>query len=158
MLLVKLIHINMDKIKRPKLYTLPDTLRRQSSAAAVLICPAWAVWYQVQTGAACPASGGVSCFVWSALLPVVCSPSGCAGAGVSTSGVYGESRGVGWSTPRVEKIQKRRFLGVVLQTTHPVFTKRNQSDCASLQIFKKIKKDPSPGLICAILDRKKGAL
>jgi hypothetical protein len=26
MLLVKLIHINMDKIKRPKLYTLPDAL------------------------------------------------------------------------------------------------------------------------------------
>lgn len=45
-----------------------------------------------------------------------------------------------------------------IKKTHPTFTKRNQSDCASLQIFQKIKKDPSPGLICAILDRKKGAL
>lgn len=79
------------------------------------------------------------------------------GWGLHRRGIQGEPE-VGWSTPRVEKIQKRRFLGVVLQTTHPVFTKRNQSDCASLQIFKKIKKDPSPGLICAILDRKKGAL
>lgn len=40
----------------------------------------------------------------------------------------------------------------------PTFTKRHLSGCASLQKFQKIKKDPSPGLICAILDRKKGAL
>nr|DAT71728.1 MAG TPA: hypothetical protein [Caudoviricetes sp.] len=86
----------MDKIKRPKLYTLPDTLRRQSSAAAAPIVPAWPVWYRVQTGAACPASGRVcQCVAWSALhlarpalLPVLCSLSGCAGAGVSTCGVY----------------------------------------------------------------------
>nr|DAT54804.1 MAG TPA: hypothetical protein [Caudoviricetes sp.] len=39
----------------------------------------------------------------------MCSRSGCAGAVVSTSGVYRASRGVGRSTPRVEKIQKRRF-------------------------------------------------
>ena len=39
MLLVKLIHINMDKIKRPKLYTLPDTLHALQRPAAVLICP-----------------------------------------------------------------------------------------------------------------------
>ena len=45
MLLAKHIHINMDKIERPKLYTLPDTLRRQSSAAAAPIVPAWPVWY-----------------------------------------------------------------------------------------------------------------
>nr|DAZ84428.1 MAG TPA: hypothetical protein [Caudoviricetes sp.] len=48
--------------------------------------------------------------------------------------------------------------GTFFANTHPVFTKRNQSDCASLQIFRKIQKGPSPGLICAILDRKKGAL
>ena len=39
MLLAKFIHINMDKIKRPKLYTLPDALSRQPSPAAVTICP-----------------------------------------------------------------------------------------------------------------------
>nr|DAZ45134.1 MAG TPA: hypothetical protein [Caudoviricetes sp.] len=45
-----------------------------------------------------------------------------------------------------------------IKKTHPALTKRNLSDCASLQIFRKIQKGPSPGLICAILDRKKGAL
>ena len=54
MLLAKYIHINMDKNKRPKLYTLPGTL-----PAAGTICPAWPVWYRVQTGAACPAFGRV---------------------------------------------------------------------------------------------------
>ena len=67
MLLAKFIHINMDKIKRPKLYTLPDTLRRQSSAAAAPIVPAWPVWYRVQTGAACPASGRVCVGAWRGL-------------------------------------------------------------------------------------------
>ena len=82
MLLAKYIHINMDKNKRPKLYTLPDTL-----PAAGTICPAWPVWYRVQTGAACPASGRACRRVArSALhlarpapLPVLCRPSGCAG-------------------------------------------------------------------------------
>lgn len=50
----------------------------------------------------------VSFLAWSALHlarpalpPALLSRSGCAGAVASTSGVYGESRGVGWSTPRV---------------------------------------------------------
>nr|DAJ70530.1 MAG TPA: hypothetical protein [Caudoviricetes sp.] len=39
MLSSKYIHINMDKNKRPKLYTLPDTLRWQSSPAAdTIVC------------------------------------------------------------------------------------------------------------------------
>nr|DAL59018.1 MAG TPA_asm: hypothetical protein [Caudoviricetes sp.] len=60
------------------------------------IVPARAVWYRVQTGAACPAFGRVCrCVAWSALPPVMCSRSGCAGAGVSTSGVYGASWGWG---------------------------------------------------------------
>lgn len=61
---------------------------------------------------------GVPCLVWSALhlarpvlLPVLCSPSGCAGGwGLHLWGIWREP-GVGWSTPRVEKIQKRRLLG-----------------------------------------------
>nr|DAT65849.1 MAG TPA: hypothetical protein [Caudoviricetes sp.] len=48
--------------------------------------------------------------------------------------------------------------GTFFANTHPTFTKRRPSDCASLQKFRKIQKDPSSGLICAILDRKKGAL
>lgn len=42
----------MDKNKRPKLYTLPDTL-----PAAGTIYPARPVWYLAQTGATCPTSG-----------------------------------------------------------------------------------------------------
>nr|DAE49530.1 MAG TPA: hypothetical protein [Caudoviricetes sp.]DAH64499.1 MAG TPA: hypothetical protein [Caudoviricetes sp.] len=48
--------------------------------------------------------------------------------------------------------------GAFIANTHPTFTNQNPSDCASLQIFRKIQKGPFPGLICAILDRKKGAL
>ena len=33
------------------------TYKRTPSSVSVLICPAWPVWYRVQTGAACPASG-----------------------------------------------------------------------------------------------------
>lgn len=46
--------------------------------------------------------------------------------------------------------------GVPFANTHPTFTKRNPSDCASLQIFRKIQKDPERGLRCGILDRRKG--
>ena len=38
MLLAKYIHINMDKNKRLKLYTLPDTLQAVQHPPAVLIC------------------------------------------------------------------------------------------------------------------------
>ena len=124
------------------------------------------VWYRVQTGAACPASGRVCrcvvCCGRSALhlarpvlLPVLCSPSGCAGGwGLHLWGIWREP-GVGWSTARIEKIQKRRFSAFPLHT-YPILTKRNVCHCASLQKFQKIQKDPSPGLICVILDRKKG--
>lgn len=68
MLLGKIVHINMDKIKRPKLYTLPDTLHALQHPAAGTIYPARSIWYRVQTGAACPASGRVCrCVAWFAL-------------------------------------------------------------------------------------------
>lgn len=41
--------------------------------------------------------------------------------------------------------------GTFIANTHPTFTNRNPSDCASLQIFQKIKKDPSRSLDCAII-------
>lgn len=81
-------------------------------------------------GAACPASGRAcrcaSCCVRSALhlarptlLPVLCSPSGCAGGwGLHLWGIWREP-GVGRSTPRVEKIQKRRFSAFLLPTPTP---------------------------------------
>ena len=60
----------------------------------------------------------------SALLPVMCSPSGCAGGwGLHLWGIWG-APGVGWSTPRVEKIQKRRFIKVVV-IHHPLFSAQN---------------------------------
>nr|DAZ12544.1 MAG TPA: Protein of unknown function (DUF2769) [Caudoviricetes sp.] len=50
--------------------TVSDTLQH---CTAVLICPACPVWYRMQTGA--------PCLAWSALPPVMCNPSGCAGSG-----------------------------------------------------------------------------
>ena len=70
------------------------------------------------------------------------------GAGVSTGGVYSRR-----PAPPGQSFNHRKN-----KKGSPTFTKRHLSGCASLQKFQKIKKDPSPGLICAILDRKKGAL
>lgn len=96
MLLAKYIHINMDKNKRPKLYTLPDTLQAVQHPAAVPICPAWPVWYRVQTGAACSASGrvclalhGLPC-IWRGLCCCLCCvvcPGALEWAGVHRRGI-----------------------------------------------------------------------
>ena len=64
--------------------------------------------------------------------------------------------GVGHARDKIFQ-RKRRFSGF-LSSIPPILTKRNACHCAIFQIFRKIQKDPSPGLICAILDRKKGAL
>ena len=95
------------------------------------------------------------CLGWSALPPVPCSRSGCAGVGKGAPAGY-----IAAAQPRpvspVSSDQNKK--GTFFANTHFIFTKRNPSDCASLQKFQKIKKGPFPGLICAILDRKKGAL
>lgn len=104
----------------------------------------------------------VPCLAWSTLhlarselLPVVRSRSGCAGGwGLHRRGIQG-APGVEQVSP-VSSDQNKK--GTFFANTHPTFTKRRPSDCASLQKFRKIQKDPSSGLICAILDRKKGAL
>lgn len=57
-----------------------DTLPALQRPAAGTICPARPVWYRVQTGAACPASGRVC--LCCAVRP------GALRAGVSTGGVY----------------------------------------------------------------------
>ena len=92
---------------------------------------------------------GVPCLAWSALhlarpalLPVVCSPSGCAGGGMGAPAGYiaaAQPRPVG--LPTTEKIKK----------THPILTKRNVCHCASLQKFRKIQKDPFRSLDCGII-------
>lgn len=91
--------------------------------------------------------GCVPCLARSAMPPVMCRPSGRAGAGVSTSGVYGESRGWGWSTPRVEKIQKRR------SPPTPLFSAQNTPPPLSIsKIPPQKQKDPYKGSVfCAIL-------
>ena len=96
MLLAKCIHINMDKNKRPKLYTLPDTLPALQRPAAGMICPARPVWYRVQTGAACPAFGrvcrslrGLPC-IWRGLS---CRLS-CAGRPGALGGAGSHRRGI----------------------------------------------------------------
>ena len=112
-----------------------------SSSAAVPIYPARPVWHQVQTGAACPASGRVC---RCAVSCVVCLASGAAcavqsvrvrwGLGSPPAGYTAAAQPRPVSLPTTEKIKK----------THPTFTNQNPSDCASLQKFRKIQKDPSP--------------
>ena len=46
-----------EPLHRVQICTVSDTLHAIQHTAAVTICPAWAVWYRVQAGAACPASG-----------------------------------------------------------------------------------------------------
>lgn len=120
-------------------------------------------------GAACLVSGAdrcsvssvracVPCLVWSALhpawfalLPVLCSLSGCAGGwGLHRRGIWGEPGGGVVDTSR-RKNSKKAFFEVRVANTHPTFTKRNLSDCASLQIFRKIQKDPFRSLDCGII-------
>lgn len=93
MLLAKYIHINMDKNKRPKLYTLPDTLQAVQhpppSRSPCAACPAFG---RVCRCVACCGRSGLH-LARSALLPVLCSLSGCAGA---TWGELGQRPGWGW--------------------------------------------------------------
>ena len=96
----------------------------------------------------------VSCLAWSALvlaesalLPVMCSRSGCAGGwGLHLWGIWGEP-GVGRSTPRVEKIQKRRFP----RLPTPSFLRKTPHPTLSIsKIPRKNKKTPTKGL-CSVL-------
>ena len=75
--------------ERVQICTVSDTLHAFQRPAACTIFPARPVWYRVQTGAA----------------QFVRVRWGC---GLHRRGIWGEP-GVGRSTPRVEKIQKRRF-------------------------------------------------
>ena len=125
-----------------------------SSVSAGTIYHARPVWYRVQTGVACPASWRVCLALrglpWlpalvlarPALLPVMCSPSGCAGAGVSTGGVYRKRRGWGGSIFSVEKIQKRRFSVSLSPTPTPPSQIRTHPIVQVSKNSKKYKKAP----------------
>ena len=103
MLSAKYIHINMDKNKRPKLYTLPDALRTPSSARRRLDLP------------------GAACCGRSALHPVrlaLCSQSWCAGGwGLHRRGIQG-APGVGQVMPAIKFFKEK---GVFLDSSrqHP---------------------------------------
>ena len=74
--------------------------------------------------------------------PVVCGRSGCAGVGRGApAGHTAATQPRPVSLPTTEKIKK----------TRPTFTNPNPSDCASLQKFQKIQKDPFRSLDCAII-------
>ena len=86
---------------------------------------------------------GLPC-IWHGLCCCLCCAirSGCAGGGRGTPAGYtaaAQPRPV--SPVTTEKIKK----------THPAFTNQNPSDCASLQKFRKIQKDPFWSLDCAII-------
>ena len=100
----------------------------------------------------------VSCLAWSALhlvrpvlLPVMCSRSGCAGVLGSPPAGYTGSTGSGVVDTSRRKNSKKAFFGVRAANTHPTFTNQNPSDCASLQKFRKIQKDPFRSLDCGII-------
>ena len=144
MLLAKFIHINMDKIKRPKLYTLPDALSRQTSPAAGTIYQAWAVWQRVQrlgvcAGAWCGLPWHLPALVLArpALLPVICSLSGCAGVlGSPPAGYTAAAQPRPVSPVTTEKIKKA-------QNTPPPISQVPK-------ISRKNKKTPTKGL-CSVL-------
>ena len=123
------------------------------SPADGTIYPTRPVWYRVQTGAAFPASGRV-CL---ALRGLSCSGTACAAAcRVQTVRArWGHPGGIGpearvGAVSLVSSDQNKK--GTFFANTHPTFTKRNLSDCASLQIFRKIQKGPSRSLDCAIIN------
>lgn len=102
----------------------------------------------------------VSCLAWSALVfarpgfGMVCSAA-CDVQSVRARwghlGGMGPEARVGAVSPVSSDQNKKGVFCVPLANTHPTFTKRNQSDCASLQIFRKKQKDPSRRLDCDII-------
>lgn len=96
--------------------------------------------------AGCPASGRVCrCVAWSVLhlarpelRPVVCHRSGCAGAGVSTGGVYSRR-----PAPPGQSFDHRKNKKGLKITPPPI---------ANLKNFPQKQKDPYKGSVfCAIL-------
>lgn len=135
----EIVHFAGHIAGNPASAAVPISLRSVSSVWACVSVRGllWAVW--LASGTVCAAACAVQSVRvrWGHL-----------------GGIGPEAR-VGVVSP-VSSDQNKK--GTFFANTHPTFTKRRPSDCASLQKFRKIQKDPSSGLICAILDRKKGAL
>ena len=139
--------------------TVSDTLPTLQRPAAVPIAHTRPVWYRVQTGAACPASGRVAFALHGLRLA---SGAACAavcrvhfvrvrwGLGSPPLGYMERAGGRAVDTSR-RKNSKKAFFGVRAANTHPTFTNPNPSDCAILQKFQKIQKDPFRSLDCGII-------
>lgn len=136
--------------ERVQICSVSDALRSPPAPRTATICPARPVWYRVQTGAACPASGRVcrcaACCGRSALhlarpalLPVLYSSPVCAGVGRGAPAgdtVAAQPRPV--SRPTTEKIKKG--------------FKKFAAGFSAAKIFSKKQKDPYKGSVfCAIL-------
>lgn len=134
-----------------------DGLPAIQHPAAVPIYPAWAAWYRVQTGAACPASGRVCralrglLWFWHGLRGclrcAVCS--GALGLGSPPLGYMGRAGGGGAVAPSRRKNSKKAFL----LPTHPLFSAQNtHTPIANLKNFPQKQKDPYKGSgFCVIL-------
>ena len=149
MLLAKHIHINMDKIERPKLYTLPDTLRRQSSARRLYDLPR--VSCLVSSADRCSVSSVRGCVVLCVVCLVVCrvqSVRVCWGRGLHLWGIWGEPGGGVVDTSR-RKNSKKAFSS----PTHPLFSAKNTPPhIVNLKNSAQKQKDPYKGSVfCAIL-------
>ena len=102
-------------------------------------------------GTVCPGTCPAMILARPALLPVLCSPSGCAGGwGLHRRGIQ-EASGVGQVMPAIKFFKEKGVFRRSLSNTHPTFTNPNPSDCASLQKFQKIQKDPFRSLDCVII-------
>lgn len=127
--------------------------------AAVPIAPVWPVWYRVQTGTSFPASGIVCralcvvCLASGTACPAACAVQSVRvrwGLGLHLWGIWGEP-GVGQVMPAIKFFKEKGVFGVPLANTHPTFTNQNPSNCAILQKFQKIQKDPFRSLDCGII-------
>lgn len=137
--------------------------RTHCPPAAVTICPAWPVWYRVQTGAVCPASGR------RYALALVCPGSGTAcpatcavqsvrmrwGWGLHRRGIQA-ALGVGWVMPAIKFFKEKGVFRVSyckLPTppsqirTHPIVQVSKNSE--------KNKKTPYGAIECVILAKER---
>lgn len=142
--LTEVVHIATNKPCQRQHYhnTHNKAIARPPASRTVTICP------RGLSGIECRSAQRVQRF-GVCVVPCVVCPAACAvqsawvrwsGQG-SPAGHIAAAQPLPVSLSTTEKIKK----------THPTFTKRNLSDCASLQIFRKIQKDPSRSVDCAII-------
>lgn len=136
-----------------------DTLHALQRSAAVPIAPRGLSGIEcrpvqrVRCPGVCVSVRGVVCLASGTACPAACAVQSVRVRwdwGLHLWGIWGEP-GVGWSTPLVEKIQKRRFIKLVVIHHHPLFcAKRPTPYCQSQKFPRKNKKTPTKGL-CSVL-------